>query len=279
MKQSLSMTIVSLFLSWFLLMIYPQNSSAGVDLPWSTTFDCKEWHKYSDSLSCDGLEKVGAWHCMGKYEQITVDANFHGGGGGKGQRHWEGDGRNLGSGGLSLAFNSVQPELWIRWYMRYELGFKWKELNCDKLLYVFTQKKHVAAITEWYGSNGFDIYAQAAGGRYPCFNCGWESTMRGPVSDGKWHCYEIHIKMDTNGQNGVSEAWIDGKQILFNNKVDFGTQPGWSWFIIGSNQAFPENGRCMAVDFDDIAVSNTGHIGPLDNTIQPTPPTGFRIKR
>lgn len=277
MKTKLSVLILSLCLSW-LLLVCPQNSIAGVDLPWSTTFDCPEWYKYSDSLSCDGLEKFGAWHCNGNYEEITVDANFPAGGGGKGQRHWKGDGGNKNSGGTALKFNSIQTELWIRWYMRYEAGFKWNILGYDKMLYIHSNGKHVDVIPEWYGRNGFDIGAQGAGGRYPCFNCGWESTMGGPLSDGKWHCFEIHIRMDTNGSDGVSEAWIDGKNILSNKNVDFGTVDGWSWFLIGSNQAKPDNGRCMAVDFDDIAVSNTGYIGPYAK-IPPMPPTGLRIKQ
>lgn len=275
--KRLSMSIFWLYIFCVLILIYPYKSIAGVDLPWSTTFDCPEWYKYSDSLSCDGLEKFGAWTCNGKYEQITTDANFSAGGGGKGQRHWKGDGSNKNSGGTALAFNSIQTELWICWYMRYEVGFKWNGLEYDKILYIRSRKKSVDAIPEWYGPNGFDIYAQAAGGRYPCNNCGWKSVMGGPVSDGKWHCYEIHIKMDTNGKDGISEAWIDGRMILSNKNVDFGTVEGWSWFQIGSNQANPDNGRCMAVDFDDIAVTNTGYIGPLSNTIRPIPPTGLRI--
>lgn len=135
-----------IFFFCLLILIYPHKSIAGVDLPWSTTFDCSEWHKYSDSLSCDGLEKFGAWHCKGKYEEITVAANFPAGGGGKGQRHWEGDGSNIGSGGLAITFNSLQSELWIRWYMRYEAGFKWNRLEYDKILYIRSNKKSVDVI-------------------------------------------------------------------------------------------------------------------------------------
>lgn len=245
-------------------LIYPQNSIAGVDLPWSTTFDCPEWGQYSDPLDCNGLKKRGAWTCNGKYEKIIAKANFLGGGGGKGQRHCKGDGSNVNSGGLALEFNSPQRELWIRWYMRYELGFKWDKLHYDKILYIHTKRKHVAAIVEWYCSNAFDIVAQAAGGRYPCKKCGWMSVMRGRESDGRWHFYEVHIKIDTNGRNGVAEAWIDGKKILSKNMIIFGGQKGWTWILIGSNQSSPNNGRCMAVDFDDIAISNLGRIGLLD---------------
>ncbi|MFC1884328.1 hypothetical protein ACFL2O_06135 [Thermodesulfobacteriota bacterium] len=201
--------------------------------------------------------------CHGQKEEITQNANYPYGKGGCGQRHWVGDGSNKNSGGTALKFNSPQKELWIRWYMRYEKGFKWNKLHYDKILYIRSRKKNNAAIVEWYGSNGFDIYAQAAGGRYPCRQCGWLSTMRSMRSDGKWHYYEIHIKMDTNGRDGVSEAWIDRRKIMSNKNVNFGSVSGWTWFTIGSNQALPDNGRCMYVDFDEIYVSNTGRIGPV----------------
>jgi hypothetical protein len=33
--------------------------------------------------------------------------------------------------------------------------------------------------------------------------------------------------------------------------------------MIGSNQNSPNNGGCSSVDFDDIAISSTGYIGPI----------------
>ena len=39
-----------------------------------------------------------------------------------------------------------------------------------------------------------------------------------------------------------------------------------SYVLIGSNQRYPNNGRCMAVDFDDIAISTLGYIGPLSGS-------------
>jgi len=70
--------------------------------------------------------------------------------------------------------------------------------------------------------------------------------------------------MDTNGYDGIAEMWVDGVRKIHYTDVDFGTASGWTYFAIGSNQRYPSNGRCMAVDFDDIAVSNTGYIGPIN---------------
>ena len=35
----------------------PWPKAKGIDLPWSTTYDCPKWDKYSTPLDCDGLEK------------------------------------------------------------------------------------------------------------------------------------------------------------------------------------------------------------------------------
>ncbi|MEK7657929.1 MAG: fibronectin type III domain-containing protein [Patescibacteria group bacterium] len=82
------------------------------------------------------------------------------------------------------------------------------------------------------------------------------------TSDGQWHMYEVHLKTDTNGSNGIAEMWIDGVKRLSYSNAYFGSA-GFDGILIGSNSRDPLNGRCMAVDYDDIAISNTGPIGPI----------------
>ena len=38
--------------------------------------------------------------------------------------------------------------------------------------------------------------------------------MGSATSDGQWHAYEIHIKMETSSTtaDGVAEAWVDGNK-------------------------------------------------------------------
>ena len=79
-------------------------------LLWATTFNSPAW-KQSDGLSrkavnCAGLSGFGAWHIKGYEDQITAEANHPAGGGGKGFRHWEGDGSNRGGGGIFFQFGS-----------------------------------------------------------------------------------------------------------------------------------------------------------------------------
>jgi len=69
--------------------------------------------------------------------------------------------------------------------------------------------------------------------------------------------------MDTNGKDGIAEWWADGEKVIDRKDVDFGTHAGWVWMSIGSNQSTPENGRPMALDFDDIAIRTRGRLGPV----------------
>lgn len=71
--------------------------------------------------------------------------------------------------------------------------------------------------------------------------------------------------MDTNGSDGIGEWWIDGVQVLDVSNIDYGTTT-WTDIRFLSNQNAPNNGGCTPVDVDDIAINNTGYIGPLDGS-------------
>jgi len=250
-------------------------------LLWSTTFDCPAWEQ-SDGLSrkavnCDGLSGFGGWYIKGYEDQITAEANHPVGGGGKGFRHWEGDGSNKGGGGIFFQFEAPQPEFWVRWYMRYEKGFKWKGggPHYDKLLYI-RSPKHGSAIVALMYANGIGIGNYHGPGKtFASRRGGWRDIMGGEASDGRWHCYEAHLKLDTDGTDGVIEIWVDGKKTFRhdgqNYKGHVGCK-GWNSILIGSNQSAPANGRPMYQDWDDIAISLKGHIGPLPK--KDAPPAG-----
>lgn len=253
------------------------TTSYAVTLPWSTTYNCSSWTQ-GQSLNCDGMSTYGAWLCSNgdgtsAYEQITASANNPSGAGGSGQRHWMGNGSNNNSGSIVIPFDTPQKELWIRWYMKYPKGFKWTHLYYDKILYIWTATPNVAVIPMWYGFNEYTVYAQAAGGHYKCPTCGWTNVMGSTVGDGQWHYYELHLKMDTNGSNGVAEAWIDGIQVVSTNNAYLGTNAGWVNIVVGENQRDPANGTCSYVDYDDIKVSTTGYTGPISDLVAPAAPT------
>ncbi len=277
-----------LFLIICCSLICSSTAIAGIDLPWSTTYNCPDWNTYNDPLNCDGLLKWGGQYLIcnpqgNQYEQITLAANNPNGGGGKGERHWVGDGSNSNTGGLQLDFNTIQPEFWIRWYARWQPGFKWTAIGYEKLLYIWGSNP--AVIPEPVGWDGFHIALLGKGvpPSVACNSgCGWDTWHANGAldpltghrtADGSWHCLEVHLRMDTNGSNGVLEFWLDGVKKISANNVPLGTTAGWTNFVLGSNQSSPNNGGCAYVDYDDIVISNTGYIGPLAGGPKPYPPS------
>ena len=267
-------TLLILLIAGMLLVLSPAGVSAAIDLSsgyWETTYDCPEWTTSQGNPSCDGISKNGDWTCNGIEEQITTAANMAAGDGGRGQRHWLGDGKNVVSGGTEIRFNTPQPELWIRWYMRYQSGFAWSYLQEHKLFY-FDMGKSAEMNLCLKGIDGLR-FRSYRGELYDPSGFGWQSIMGGSTSDGQWHLYEVHIKMDTNGRNGIAQWWIDENLIIDRSDFDFGTAGAWSNFQVPSNADAPANGGCEFNDIDDIAISTIGYIGPVSSGPDTTPPT------
>ncbi|BBO67258.1 hypothetical protein DSCA_11880 [Desulfosarcina alkanivorans] len=282
--KKISQCIMFLQIITMLYLFFPISVFAGVNLPWSTTYDCPEFIQGSDDLNCDGLQEAGGWtDSCGNHEQITSAANNPSGGGGRGQRHWYGPGTNSNSGGLNLTLSEQPNEIWFRWYMRVPEGLSWDRLNYDKLIYIYLHPTSVDSeiILEWAGGDGFKAAKQGMlTTNSPTGSGGWATTMGRSIyegGDGQWHYFEAHIKIDTNGSNGIMEMWIDDRKIIDEHNVDWGgfTQGnlGIRHILIGSNQEdVAASSGCQPVDFDDIAISSTGRIGPLGSTPITTDP-------
>ncbi|MBI5543295.1 MAG: hypothetical protein HY901_05365 [Deltaproteobacteria bacterium] len=281
-----------------LLILWLAPALSHADVLLNTTIDCADWEQ-GTQLNCDGLEwPSGQQTVDGNKTTITSVAN-NPAGGGKGVRFWVGDGHNVNSASLSwnyLGGGALPPqkELWIRWYMRHEAGFRWDPLHFDKMLYIRTVNS-IDAIPG-FANGKYVLLAQGSPDYYQvATNYTWEDIMGGSVSDGRFHCYEIHLKMDTNGANGVGQVWIDGVLRASNTAVNWSNgnataREGWRWFGFEENQNAPANGRAMSIDYDDMVVYNTpppnrdaagnpfiGLIGGGGGK-RPSPPTGLRTQ-
>jgi len=263
----------------YIILTYIIHNSvvfAGVNLPWSTTYDCDEWIYDGNDPSCDGLAKglSGEWYdgpCG--YEQITSRANNPDGGGGKGQLHPVCDAGNVwpssSGGGTVITFNSAQPELWIRFYIKYEEGFKFENNSAShKILFIRDEQSITQPIPKFQYGDSFGLFTQGPGisGAYRVNGTGWATTMGGATGDGKWHYIEIHLKTDTNKTDGIFEFWIDNRPVERFNNVNYDTKR-WRSITIASNFHGVTEGP-WNVFYDDIAISNTGKIGPLDEHAQ-----------
>ncbi len=260
-----------------ILLLLPSLSWGAVSLPWSTTYACADWEGPTFDTGCDGLVRRGAWACSaddpGKNEQITASANYSGGDGGKGQRHWEAGHNNI-SGGTDLSFTSGQNELWMRWYMRFETDYTYASAIQNKVLF-FEVGSFADIIFEFYGSDKIGFETQGAGyvptQHYATDNgYGWTTIMGGSTGDNVWHYYEAHLKMDTNQADGILQIWVDGVLTLDVSNADLGTVPnGFTYVGIGENIQDLPTDKCYICDYDDIAINNTGYIGPLGDAIIP----------
>jgi hypothetical protein len=286
MKRAYSLFIMGL------TILFPSISHAAVNLPWSTTYNCADWTwNGGTNPVCNGLIRGGDWTCdngdgtVGR-EQITASANYSGGVGGKGQRHWLGDGVNNISGGLWLSFLSSQSEIWVRWYMRYEKGFQWNPYLMNQKILYFDPTSLPRLVVEYYGQNRLRIYSHASiRPSYASVGNGWNTVManggtdarRNKTSDGQWHLWEFHVKIDTNGTDGVLELWIDNNKVIDVTNANLAAVP-LGGVLIGSNGFTPGNGRCMYVDFDDITISTTRTIGPHTGDAQSSQPKNQQPK-
>lgn len=256
---------------------------------WSTTFDYAECTQRGGGggTNCDTVKtddiywSWGAAAVDGNYTQVSTFANYSGGAGGNGFRAFAPN--NLTdldpqgtSGPVLIDLPSAQKELWIRWYQRYQQGWKWRDGNpyYDKTLYIKTGTPSTAVIPEFHIADytvisqgvGIPNYYQVQG------SLGWQDVMSGSVSDGLFHAYEIYIKMDTDGvsggasANGVGRLWIDGVLVAENTAVNWSggdstAKNGWMECEFESNQRYTDNlngdiGGIGYIDYDDMAIYN-----------------------
>ena len=278
---------------------------------WGESFDYDFYWEQGETPFGDFVAH-GGWRCHpgGYGNQLVVEAKNPLSEGQRGFRHWQGDGSNNNSGGLTIRFNEKQKEFWIRFYHRYEEGFQWsygtsrRRPHYDKILYIFSGTPHNATFSH-VSSRGWTIPTQSPSGYRPS-NRDWHWTMGGDQSHGKFTSHEYYFKMDTDGTNGVGMYWQNGELLIDSHDINYSTldldnvqdrdivaREGWTRILVGSNQNEPDNGRCMYVDYDDIVIYNqtptntdehgNPFIGPIgwDGTTSPgtspAPPSSVTI--
>ena len=207
------------------LCFSPTPAFALITLPFSTTYDCAEQQQLDGTwVTCQGLSNNGDWRTSnGSKEQITSAANYPGGGGGRGQRHWIGQssGNTNGSGSISYSWNGRVQEIYVRWYVRWEAGLRLGgdtppgSVRQHKLIY-FNGSGCGSAVAgcvfdvegnSWSFTIAGTSFNQALNG-----NTGWDGLFRCSgytcQSDGRWIRLEIHLLNETSGpaNNGRAQA-------------------------------------------------------------------------
>jgi hypothetical protein len=286
-----------------ILLFPPFVFATNVTIPFSSTYNCAECDA-SGTCSCDGIDIGPASGCCDnatysashamlcgpysvQYEAVTSNANYSSITGGRGQRHWLGDNNSNGSQGAWITFLG-QTELWIRFYMRFQPGFRWDggdsswNVGYKTIFLKYGSGSNFAFFLQIYGSLGgmgyFNMYGTPAYSVDPCSSCGfqpyWTGGTGNTISDGSWHMMEFHIKSETgpspNNTDGVLEVWVDNNLVISKYDMDHGLNSGGKTITgidIGSNNHAANNGQCAYIDYDDIAISNVGYIGPITGQI------------
>ena len=267
-----------------LVFVWPRVTDATVDLSsgtYSSTYDCAEQSQNTPGwVTCDGISKSGGWTtALGAVEQITSAANFSDGAGGRGQRHWIGDGTNVASGVVSYSFLAPQQEIYVRWYVRFQTGLALAQSGgSHKFMYfngTFCQGHASGCYLLMQPSNTLLV---VAGTPYQTSGWGWNDLHGGKNSaDGQWHCMEAHLKTNSAG-TGVVQWWVDGALRLDKNNVDYrAPYGGFGGFTLPSNGVFVTvGGNDMYEDIDDVSISTTARMGCLKR-MAPSPPENLKI--
>jgi hypothetical protein len=201
--------------------------------------------------------------------------------------------------GLTIMGFPAVDEIYMRWYRKYQDGYKWAcESSKNNGVYAVADPNNAEACVQPNGYDKFSFRVQderhTADGNdffgalyayHPHANnggCGaWYSQNRGGgiayQQPGKWYLYEIYIKANTAGQsNGVIKMWVDG--------VLRGEQDGLEFrytdqLKINQIYLYGSTGGCttpytQSVWDDDLVVAKK-YIGPMVASATLAPPTNL----
>ena len=242
-----------IFLTTIFLGIFGlASSSRALTLPWSCGFE-------GGSLSSCGLSSENSSNT-----DFTSSSASHTGT--YGYRVTVNSGDNNSLGGFyadSLASPTNPSDVYVRWYMRVPSSISFA--NFYKLIYFhtsnytcldFSEGNLVLETANFNASINWGIGDIMAG----CTHGGYASCY----GDSQWHEYELHIK-----NNGFFEMWTDGvyRGSATNSQPDTDLN-GLLEFMVNGHGVVGSGG----VDWDDMAISTTGPIGPLGGSSDTTPP-------
>lgn len=246
---------------------------AAPELVFETSFDCPEWVQNTGDpcAANDAIGAYGGWTTQnGDRDQITAAAN-NPLGQGRGFRHYRGPGGNNNGGSILITIPPTN-QAWLRFYMRYSAGFQFNGGAPHYTKDIYWNVGEPNYIVFGFG-DGF-LYTHASAMQFPNVHSSetWSDINRGSAGDGQWHAYEQYINVST----GQLRIWRDGKLVLDRTGVNFGGAP-LRRFVLSENQNEVLGNHYT--DYDDVAVSTTGYIGPLGTATAapPLPPQNLRI--
>jgi hypothetical protein len=192
-----------------------------------------------------GVSNGGAWHGVA-CDEVTVAANFPGGAGGRGFRHYRDEGTNRNGGGMGISLPSTAREIWYSFRMRNAPGFQFEGGG----------NPHYTKDLYWR-SGGYLVVGHQGGGfgfhvsghdNYPGA-ISWNALYGGATADDSWHCLDYYHDMGS----GTARVWIDGMLVLDSTSIDYSGFEDFDGFLLGSNQSFVSGGN-FYTDYDDLRI-------------------------
>jgi hypothetical protein len=180
-------------------------------------------------------------------------------------------------------------EIYNRWTMKIPADFSLAggacHMNYLKLWRFIVGDSTGCILANWCGPGAFEIYLNINGasfeeavmeiGKSIDPGAGWHTLLSiDEVRDGRWHSYELRIKLNDPGTaNGEIRFWLDGAERFSVTALDYGATDvdAFSKAALGvcntgardctPTGLFQEDWR--AIEFDDY-VLGTAYIGPVD---------------
>ena len=220
---------------FFLLIFFSSNSYSTItfdaDGKWSTSFEygqecVKHWQFHDDIGYCQHVANDGLywleWPPSYNDDIHTMDSLTHvkygaANTGNYSARFWKWDGTNRQSPTVRVRFPQDQPELWIRWYQRWQEGFYWESVHYDKHLYMWPSNGPAIIPGLYSGRFYIAIVGETHDGRSQnIMSSAYYEDVVGNPSRGEYISIEIYLK--TNSEMGVADGiarmWVNGELVL-----------------------------------------------------------------
>lgn len=194
-----------------------------------------------------GVGNNGAWTtASGSCDEVTTAANYPGGAGGRGFRHYRGNGSDNNGGGMMITLPTGMTEVWYSLRIRFSSGFQWVggTPHYTKDLYWHTSSGYLVAGHQG-GGWGFDVGGHDNYGGTE----NWTTLYSSGTADGLWHCLDFYH----NIANSTARVWVDGVKVLDKSGVNYTGFSTFTHFQLGENQAIV-NGGDYYTDYDDLRI-------------------------
>jgi hypothetical protein len=179
----------------------------------------------------------GGWDTENHFcDQIIAAANYSGGAGGRGHRHFRGDGSNNNGGGLKIAWGSSLSNLSACSRIRYPTAFRW--VTDRNPLYIKDWNLSLVSpyLIVGYQGGAWGFHVSVGSSNYPAnqrrSKGDWVALMGGATGDNQFHEFAWYADVATT----TLKMWIDDTLVVHYRDVNFRGLTAFAPNMFTSNQ-------------------------------------------